>query len=672
MKAVILAAGDGSRLESNHGKPKALLELAGQTLLERSLASLSKLGIQDFVVVIGYKAELVEAFIKERRLEERYKITLVVNERWPEGNAISVLAARDFVHERFLAAMGDHLFDPQRMRGLLSLPGEFVGAFDSSPRYIDIAEATKAAGDLGSVERVGKELEEFNYIDAGLFVCSERIFPVIERCLAQGRDEWNDVKEEWIKDRELHIYDLKGGFWLDIDTDEDRLTAERLLHQRLGGKGKRVRRAVILAPSEGSLEKPTMLTKLCGRSLLERNLRLLKALDIRKVTIIVGPRGKPIKQYLDKKSGLGMKIGYVEGGDGWSPPMVGGEFLLLEGDRLFDARIIEALLDRGEATLAIDGRIDKARGLPKVLIEESVKAIGKNLEEWDGVYIGAALCTPQLLRILLDDSPQAGDRLESLGIGYLDISEIPTYIAEMRRDLPIFWIRVENERDLERAKKLLIERTQKGTLDVLAWYLHRPLENRITYYLAEWPITPNQVTIFTNLVAYFATFLFLQGYLLWASLLTLAVNILDGVDGKLARARGVTTKLGHIEHSFDLLFEQSWYIAFAWHIFSRSGSLLPLILGLLILLLDSFNRHCSMQFKQVMGVSLADYARFDRLFRRFDGRRNIYTLYMLAGAIFGFPLFALMVMAAHAFLTAVVYASRAIKHLRAADCQSAA
>jgi len=667
MKAVVLAAGDGSRLESNHGKPKVLLELAGQTLLERSLASLSQLGIQDFVVVTGYKAELVEAFIKESRLKEQYKITLVVNERWPEGNAISVLAARDFVDQRFLVAMGDHLFDPQRMKGLLSSPGEFVGAFDSSPRYIDVAEATKAEGGLRSVERLGKELEEFNYIDAGFFVCSERIFPVIERCLAQGRDEWNDVKEEWIKNRELRIYDLKGGFWLDVDTDEDRQTAERLLRQRLREKGKRVRKAVILATSKGSREKPTMLTKLCGLSLLERNLQLLKALDIRKVTIMLGPRGKRIREYLDKKSDLGMEIGYVEGGDGRSPPIGGGEFLLLEGDRLFDARIIEALLERGEATLAIDRRIDKARGLPKVLIGGGVKAIGENLEEWDGVYIGAALCTPQLLRILLE----GGDQLEGLGIGYLDISEIPTYIAEMRRDLPISWIRMESGKDLKRAKKLLIERTQKGTLDLLAWYLHRPIENRITYYLSEWPITPNQVTIFINMVAYFATFLFLQGYLLWASLLTLVVNILDGVDGKLARARGVTTKLGHIEHSFDLLFEQSWYIAFAWYIFSGSGNLLPLVLGLLILLLDSFNRHCSMQFKQVMGVSLADYARFDRLFRRFDGRRNIYTLYMLAGAIFGLPLYALMAMAAHAFLTAVVYASRAIKHLRAADRQSA-
>lgn len=37
----------------------------------------------------------------------------------------------------------------------------------------------------------------------------------------------------------------------------------------------------------------------------------------------------------------------------------------------------------------------------------------------------------------------------------------------------------------------------------------------------------------------------------------------------------------------------------------------------------------------------------------------------------GLPLYALMAMAAHVFLTVIVYASRAIKHLRAADRQSA-
>ena len=74
-----------------------------------------------------------------------------------------------------------------------------------------------------------------------------------------------------------------------------------------------------------------------------------------------------------------------------------------------------------------------------------------------------------------------------------------------------------------------------------------------------------------------------------------------------------------------------------------------------------------MQFRQAVGISLSDVAPFDRAFRRFDGRRNIYSLYMLGGAIFGLPWVALCLMAFHAFVTAIVYFARAVKHLRSAD-----
>jgi hypothetical protein len=55
------------------------------------------------------------------------------------------------------------------------------------------------------------------------------------------------------------------------------------------------------------------------------------------------------------------------------------------------------------------------------------------------------------------------------------------------------------------------------------------------------------------------------------------------------------------------------------------------------------------------------------MFRRFDGRRNIYTYYMLLSVLLGRPLYALVAMVLHAFLTGAVYAVRAARHLHAAD-----
>ena len=97
----------------------------------------------------------------------------------------------------------------------------------------------------------------------------------------------------------------------------------------------------------------------------------------------------------------------------------------------------------------------------------------------------------------------------------------------------------------------------KGASDLLAHYVHRPIENRVVLYLMKTRVTPNQVTVLTNILAYVVTVLYLFGYLLPGSLLSFVVGLMDGIDGKLARAKNMTSRLGKMEHAFDLLFEFS-------------------------------------------------------------------------------------------------------------------
>jgi CDP-L-myo-inositol myo-inositolphosphotransferase len=249
--------------------------------------------------------------------------------------------------------------------------------------------------------------------------------------------------------------------------------------------------------------------------------------------------------------------------------------------------------------------------------------------------------------------------VEKFEVQGLDVSDIPSYVPGMRRQVRPFWCRVDSKRDLKLCK----------------WYINRHIENKIIYYLSELRVTPNQLTVLANIVAYLATFLFFTGHLLTGSILTFAVSVIDGLDGKLARIRGKLTKLGNIEHSFDFLFEQSWYIGLAWFLSSHPdefsitgiGSLTPLKIALGIVLFNGFATHCYMQFKEVMGVSLSDCAPFDRRFRRFDGRKNIYIYYILLGIILRAPVYSLFAILIHAIVTAIVYALRACKHLEEAD-----
>jgi mannose-1-phosphate guanylyltransferase len=66
MKAMILAAGLGTRLRPlTNDRPKALVEVAGRTLLEIALRHLSSFGIRDVIINVHYFADLVVAYLNK-------------------------------------------------------------------------------------------------------------------------------------------------------------------------------------------------------------------------------------------------------------------------------------------------------------------------------------------------------------------------------------------------------------------------------------------------------------------------------------------------------------------------------------------------------------------------------------------------------------------------------
>jgi choline kinase len=66
-KAIILSAGKGSRLlPLTTDRPKCLIDLNGRSLLEWQLDALSAAGLTDFVIVTGFRDDLVEAVAAAR------------------------------------------------------------------------------------------------------------------------------------------------------------------------------------------------------------------------------------------------------------------------------------------------------------------------------------------------------------------------------------------------------------------------------------------------------------------------------------------------------------------------------------------------------------------------------------------------------------------------------
>lgn len=85
--AIILAAGFGMRMVPiNTENPKALLEVNGEVLIERTIKQLHEVGIKDIYVVVGFMKEKFEYLIDE------YDVELIVNEEYATKNNLHSLA----------------------------------------------------------------------------------------------------------------------------------------------------------------------------------------------------------------------------------------------------------------------------------------------------------------------------------------------------------------------------------------------------------------------------------------------------------------------------------------------------------------------------------------------------------------------------------------------------
>jgi len=451
-------------------------------------------------------------------------------------------------------------------------------------------------------------------------------------------------------------------------------------------------KALILAAGEGNrlenltLEKPKPLVSVAGVPLLCRVLKNLKLAGITEAYVVVGHMGQNIKKTIGEHF-AGIKVRYIENPN-WSKgnlysllaakAVLEEDFILCMADHIFDSRIVKTLQSM-KLTKSLILTVDRITAQPddtKVLEEGGkIVDIGKSIEKSNCVDTGFFLCSPRIFRYAEKAAEEGkGELADCVKLAaldgeaeVLDISDLSGLVPELRKEMKPYWIDVDTKEDVKRAKEMLVNHMSKSPSDLLACYVHRPIENKIVYHLSDLGITPNQITIIINVIAYTVTFLFLTGYLLPASILTFVVGLMDGLDGKLARVKAMTSKLGSMEHPFDALYEFSWIVALSAHISLSSGHLVPALLGTLIIVLIAFYRQCYDRFRMSTGRSLDTYGRFDRVFRRVAGRRNLYNIHILLAVILGVPFYCLVSIALHAAITAVVYASRACLHLHVLD-----
>lgn len=241
MIGVILAAGMAKRLRPlTDERPKCLLTVGERTLLQRTVDAQIAAGITEWVVVTGYRANMIRDFLTQHY--PQLTIHFIDNPDYAHNNNIfSLWLTRPYTDGKdFLLMDSDILFDPQILPEVLKQPGSVLALnrhelgeeeikviLDTEGRVVEISKVCsieQAIGESVGIEKMTadystalfKELEQMIEGEGLIDIFYERAF---ERLIPQGHT--------------FRIVDTTDFFSIELDTVEDFENAQKLIPAEL-------------------------------------------------------------------------------------------------------------------------------------------------------------------------------------------------------------------------------------------------------------------------------------------------------------------------------------------------------------------------------------------------------------------------------------------------------
>ena len=226
MKAVILAAGEGRRLRPfTETMPKVMLPVANKPVLEYVIDAVKTSGINEIVLVVGYKKEVIMDYFKDY---EDIDIIYVVQEK-QLGTAHALLQTKDLIDGDFLVLSGDNIIDHRGIEKLLKEESKYsmlIKEHVHPSKYGVVVVEKNILKEI--VEKPAEEGGKF--ISTGIFKFPDSIFEKVEEITSQGVYELTDVIQS-VVDRGEKIRSIRSDFWMDIVYPWDLLIVnERMLH----------------------------------------------------------------------------------------------------------------------------------------------------------------------------------------------------------------------------------------------------------------------------------------------------------------------------------------------------------------------------------------------------------------------------------------------------------
>lgn len=206
MQAVILAAGEGSRLRPlTRSKPKAMIPVANRPIIEYVIDALLENGIRDIVVVVGYRKEDVIRYLN--RLDA--PIQVVVQER-QLGTADALRAARSEITEDFLVLPGDNYVNAESIARIKKEQNAMLVAEHPNPSNFGVVVIRN--GLVREIIEKPEDAPTFT-VSTGIYSFTPDVFSYLQTneipdalaaMIASGRriraipaDDWQDAVYSW-------------------------------------------------------------------------------------------------------------------------------------------------------------------------------------------------------------------------------------------------------------------------------------------------------------------------------------------------------------------------------------------------------------------------------------------------------------------------------------------
>jgi len=238
MKALILAAGDGTRMRPLTAyTPKPLLKVAGRPFLSHCLTALKKGGIDEVVIVVGWRQEKVRSALGDGS-SLGMKVTYVEQTR-RLGTANAVGTARDNIDDDFLCLNGDIILTDDTVRSMIAKFKEHQGAVMSLSRVKDPRGYGVVVMDGEKIVDIKEKpiIPPSDLVNAGVYAFPKNVFDAIDRTSPSARGEYEITDTLMILAKEHGVF----GFvmeepWLDVGRPWELLDANEYLMEKTAGR----------------------------------------------------------------------------------------------------------------------------------------------------------------------------------------------------------------------------------------------------------------------------------------------------------------------------------------------------------------------------------------------------------------------------------------------------